>query len=311
MRRRSKSARHGRVQWHPMQPRLRPRCIGPSITPELRSADLAIASRSAPRPTLRPRLGGQRTAPRRTAHRLTRQRPVPAIARTGLSCYTEVARATARSGHCPKCVNTVGLFFIIGESATNSKLPTMPKTGNWPLTGSRWWSASRDQFSRRVEPHDLWYHSGVVEQDSIAAHAAIVTDRRVPTDTPSPTPQPTSTALPGSATQGVELCAGPGMNYGTAGGLTAGEMVEIVGQTSDGEWYCVRPRSGDLAWVSAAYIAAEAGSAAIPTVDPGAIPATPVPTNTRVAPLAPAPTNTALPQLVNTPRPVCDCSGDH
>lgn len=101
------------------------------------------------------------------------------------------------------------------------------------------------------------------------------------------------------------------MNYGTAGGLTAGEMVEIVGQTSDGEWYCVRPRSGDLAWVSTAYIAAEAGSVAIPTVDPGAIPATPVPTNARVVPLAPAPTNTALPQLVNTPRPVCDCSGDH
>ena len=50
----------------------------------------------------------------------------PAIAGTGSSCYNGTARAIARSGHCPKCVHTVGLFFIIGESAPNSKLPIMP-----------------------------------------------------------------------------------------------------------------------------------------------------------------------------------------
>ncbi len=129
----------------------------------------------------------------------------------------------------------------------------------------------------------------------------------MPTATPSFTPIP---KLTGQATSGVNLRSGPGVNYAKVGGLASGDSVEVVGCTSDHEWYQVRAPSGTLAWVAATYISLTSQSGAVPTVQPGQIPPTPtpapatntpVPTNTAVA--ADTPTTTSVPVATSTPVP--------
>jgi uncharacterized protein YraI len=99
------------------------------------------------------------------------------------------------------------------------------------------------------------------------------------TSTPAPTNIPTQTPSPkaNSATANANLRAGPGTNYPVVGGLKKGDTVQIIGKTSDGQWYRIKLTSGTTAWVASDYIKVDAESGTIPVVASLDIPPTPSP----------------------------------
>jgi len=161
---------------------------------------------------------------------------------------------------------------------------------------------------------------GVPTQTAIATQATYPEDTALPTSTDAPkltntvapddAPAGISDAIPvGSVIQGANLRAGPGTNYDIVGGLTAGDPVNIIGQTDDGEWYQIELASGTTAWIASFLVSTEAG--AIPIVQPDTIPATPVPaTNTPAGTSTAVATNTPAPTPTPQQQAVCDCSYD-
>lgn len=136
--------------------------------------------------------------------------------------------------------------------------------------------------------------------------------------TQTPTSRPTNTPLSslpsGSVVQAVNLRAGPGTYYDKVGGLAAGDQFEIMGQTENGEWYCIKLASGEVVWLAAFLVTTEADSLPIiqsdqippsPTVPPPATTTVP-PTNTAVSPTATPVPPTDTPQ----PQAICTCAGD-
>ena len=123
------------------------------------------------------------------------------------------------------------------------------------------------------------------------------------TSTPAPTNTPTQTPRPkvDSATASVNLRAGPGTSYPVVGGLEKGDAVQIVGKTSDGQWYRVKLTGGTVAWVASSYIQVETDSGTIPVVASSDIPPTPSPEPTL------PPTATPLPPF----RPPTGMLEDH
>jgi len=76
----------------------------------------------------------------------------------------------------------------------------------------------------------------------------------------------------GAATTGVNLRSGPGTNYAKIGSLATDDQCQILHRTSDSEWYRVKARSVDIAWVAAAYISTAFDRAAVPTIAPDSVP---------------------------------------
>ena len=152
--------------------------------------------------------------------------------------------------------------------------------------------------------------STTIELDSTDTPAPALTNTPLPEPTNTPASTPTQTATPaprGSVSSAVNLRSGPGTNYNKIGGLAQGDTFEIVCTSADKEWFEVKLDSGDLAWVTASFIATDSDIDAIPTVSPADIPPTPTalpPTSTPAATSTPLPpTSTPTLQATNTPLP--------
>ncbi len=111
---------------------------------------------------------------------------------------------------------------------------------------------------------------------------------------PAATDQVSSGAMV-TASVGLNVRSGPGIDYEAVGGLRAGESAQIAGKNADGSWWqIVYPAgSGGRAWVSAnAKYSTAVRTEGVPVVETPPLPATAFPTST---PTSPLPTETAGP----------------
>ncbi|MEL6273241.1 MAG: SH3 domain-containing protein, partial [Chloroflexota bacterium] len=115
-----------------------------------------------------------------------------------------------------------------------------------------------------------------------------LTATRVPTRTPRPTatpvpPTPTVSQTPTvtftptevppvigviNSIQRVNVRTGPGFTYRDFDSVAPGTGVEIIGQSSDGNWLNVRLESGDEGWMAASLIRLQPTETPFPTFTP-------------------------------------------
>ncbi|MCO6452739.1 MAG: SH3 domain-containing protein [Caldilineales bacterium] len=118
-----------------------------------------------------------------------------------------------------------------------------------------------------------------------------------PSPTPSPTsepPTPTPELAPSVISESpVNVRSGPGVGFGVAGGLGAGEAAPIVGRTSDGSWWQIELTDGTLGWVLVEIVTTigDTGGIAVASNIP-----TPPPAITRPPVAAAPPTATPAPK---------------
>lgn len=104
--------------------------------------------------------------------------------------------------------------------------------------------------------------------------AAAPTATPAPTETPAPTAAPEATPAP-TATPAPELPTGPAAGVANGGnvrrlpiitgdnvigGVNAGEQVQLIERTPNGEWYRVRTVRDEVGWVSATLVSVPAGA---------------------------------------------------
>lgn len=117
-----------------------------------------------------------------------------------------------------------------------------------------------------------------------------------PTATPVP-PTPTPQPLPAQANTQANLRAAPNTEAPIVGATEPGQQINIVGQTSDAQWFLLD--SG--AWIFAQLVTNP--PAAAPVTDPTAVPpGAELPTATPVAPEQPAPEPVVAPAACADPR---------
>ena len=173
----------------------------------------------------------------------------------------------------------------MGRLAAGEQVQILSRTADW-----RWFLIELS-FGKRA-----WVSAAYISLDSAAVvptvgpgdHRLTRTPTPIPTNTATPTPTETprpiylqslpviqgnyppgsTTYTVGTATEDVNLRAGPGTGYDRVGMLRAGDQCALYERTADGEWYTVLMTAGDRTWVSAAYISIEVDVEAIPTVIP-------------------------------------------
>ena len=137
------------------------------------------------------------------------------------------------------------------------------------------------------------------------------TTQSPPTATPAPTEAPSATVPPASATPDASATSaalitiakpanvrtGPGLTYGTIGGINVGETAPVIGRDSTSQWFAISFAAGPngTGWVSALVATFGGNINDLPVVQAAAPPpaATAVPaTNTGAPPPPPAATNT-------------------
>lgn len=77
------------------------------------------------------------------------------------------------------------------------------------------------------------------------------------------TPSGTSQQVSGTATDVLNVRAGPGLNYAIKGQLKQGDTITIIGKSADGLWWQFRG-----GWVSAAYVRVSGDPAVVPVSTP-------------------------------------------
>jgi serine/threonine-protein kinase len=124
-----------------------------------------------------------------------------------------------------------------------------------------------------------------------------------PSDTPSATPTvtpsltPTATATPTPATPVAEALrslvalAGPGISYPVVANVPADQRLDIIGVSTDADWYQILLPDGQVAWVRASFVEAAGDILGVPVAL--------APTNTPTETLTPTPSSTAT----STPTP--------
>jgi len=124
------------------------------------------------------------------------------------------------------------------------------------------------------------------------APAPTVEPTPAPTEVPQATATPAPTATPGLtvANDFVNLRAGPGTNYDLLGRLSRGQMAQVTGKSSDGQWWRVSVQ-GKTAWVSGQFVQANDAAGAVSVVQ---------------APPPPPPTPTPVPLVAISPTAVPD-----
>ncbi|MCO6452511.1 MAG: SH3 domain-containing protein [Caldilineales bacterium] len=132
------------------------------------------------------------------------------------------------------------------------------------------------------------------------------TPEEAPTEAPTPTSQPAQVEVTAPT---VNLRGGPGTNYNRVGQVSRGQVMDIVGKNTAGDWWQVIAPNDQIAWIinSSQYtrasgdVNAVAVAENIPTVAPR-------PTSPPRPTTPPQPTNTPAPvyqftKLNNDPRP--------
>ncbi len=150
-------------------------------------------------------------------------------------------------------------------------------------------------------PPDVKYEAlyREAQRQAMAEGVGLWVDEAESTVTPVPV-----AAAGATANRSANLRGGPGTSYPIVGGVTSGQVLEIVGRNQAGDWYQL---------ASGAWIAAFLVNNAPSNLPVAAEPAAPAPTPTAVVvepvPVAPppaAPTPTPVPQQVEPPAPAAE-----
>jgi len=150
----------------------------------------------------------------------------------------------------------------------------------------------------------------LLEMRTAADQIAVMMTRKSAVDLPEPPSLPTAPWARVTAPQGVNIHAGPGVDYPVIGFARDGDEGEIVGRDADWRWWAVSlPSAPDgVGWVSADLVLAmnvenvPVIEARPPDVVPTRVPPTAVPPSTATPP--PPPTATPLPPPTATPTPL-------
>ncbi len=150
----------------------------------------------------------------------------------------------------------------------------------------------------------------MLEMRTAADQIAVMMTRKSAVDLPEPPSLPTAPWARVTAPQGVNIHAGPGVDYPVIGFARDGDEGEIVGRDADWRWWAVSlPSAPDgVGWVSADLVLAmnveniPVIEAPPPDVVPTRVPPTAVPPST-ATPLPPS-TATPLPPPTATPTPL-------
>jgi serine/threonine protein kinase len=127
------------------------------------------------------------------------------------------------------------------------------------------------------------------------------TATRTPTATISPTPTNTATATPDrpivQAVRDLFARGGPSQQYAIAASIAAGEAVEILGISEDGNWFQVALPDGEVGWITSSGMMVDTFG------NMRGLPVALAPTNTPTDTKTPTPTDTATATLTRTPTP--------
>lgn len=123
------------------------------------------------------------------------------------------------------------------------------------------------------------------------------TDLPAPTDTPTETPAPRPVVVADSV---ANVRSGPGTGYAVLEQAQAGDELEILARSQDGQWWQVALANGGEGWLAASLVTASGPTGGVQIAQNIAPPPTPRPTNTPAAPAA-APT-TAPPTAAPPPQ---------
>ncbi len=88
-----------------------------------------------------------------------------------------------------------------------------------------------------------------------------------PSDTPTPTEVPPIIGMVNSL-QSVNVRSGPGISYGEFAALPPGTDIEVIGQSSDGDWLNVVLEDGEQGWMAARLVRLRPTPTAFPTFTP-------------------------------------------
>ncbi|MCA9888084.1 MAG: SUMF1/EgtB/PvdO family nonheme iron enzyme, partial [Anaerolineae bacterium] len=114
----------------------------------------------------------------------------------------------------------------------------------------------------------VWIRSGQVDVSSSIAAIPFVSDLEIP-------------VVAQVNVDAANLRNGPGTNYSRSGGVARGAILDVVGRTSDGEWYQIEREDGTIAWVWSDLVLLVTSVDLVPIVE--SIPSTPTPQASNIA----------------------------
>lgn len=138
---------------------------------------------------------------------------------------------------------------------------------------------------------------------------ATPTDTPAPTDTPTDTPEPTDTPTETPAPRPVVVAdsvanvrSGPGTGYAVLEQVQAGDELDVLARSQDGQWWQVALANGGEGWLAASLVTASGPTGGVQIAQNVAPPPTARPTNTPAAPAATvAPTAAPPPPQSSSP----------
>ena len=128
----------------------------------------------------------------------------------------------------------------------------------------------------------------MLQMRTAADQLAVLMVRKAVVDLPEPAPEPATPTGRVSASQGVNIRSGPGINFPVIGFARDGDEGKIIGRSADGGWWVVAMPSAPngVGWVSADFVIATnvenvpvLESPPPPTAAPTSVPPTSVPTS--------------------------------
>ncbi len=139
------------------------------------------------------------------------------------------------------------------------------------------------------------------------------TDTVMPSDTPTPTEEPPVVGVVNSLER-VNVRTGPGITYADFAALEPGTGVEILGQSSDGNWLNVKLEDDQEGWMAARLLRIQPTPTSFPTftptVDLTAVALGTIPPTSIVGGAAITPTPPPILATVQSPTPVATESGE-
>ena len=193
-------------------------------------------------------------------------------------------------------------LWVGGQKQAESISPV--SSGQSPFTANMEWVPQiQGDYTLEV----LAFNATGVRSAPTVVNVTVLGGAGVQTDTPTPTSGPVDPGKPiGTVRTDLNVRAGPSTQYAVIGLLSAGTVVDIVGQTVDGSWWYIiyNPAPDQRGWISADFAPSD-NAEGVPVVNtPTPLPTdTPTPTATSTDEPTPTSTATATPTLPASATP--------